>query len=835
MLLPQPSRAPNIPDLPLAPSNRQFLELPIAVQSQWESYRDVSLALQNLAFAGWYQQAALLADATYTDDRMVAVLNTRANGLFSLPMRFRYQGEGEGRSVDSPAVQQLKQSVVRLVEDRWEEIFPAATLREMLRWGILLNAGIGELVWRWDDDLLLPTLKIWNPQFIYWRWDTRSNWLIHTGGQVELHPGDSRWVHYAPFGHNHGQLYGLIRSIGYLYLDRVFTFRNWSRVIEKFSVGIMKAKIPADGNAEDKAAFAAAVTNMPHEATVILPITKAGNSFDIDMLRTDQTVYSDTFRQRVQQLDESIAILVLGQNLTTQAGGAGAAGSRAAASVHDEIRKDLVRADAEVLASTLKSQVLAPFVWFNFATKAARAGIPWQVLVPNVTWDLEPPEDRKLLADMVSQVATAMQAFQQAGAPIDVRALAEKFEIPIVSERRAPNPPPGGNVNERPRLPDLMPTDLPSPDYREYQQERPTGARPDSSMYEEPQQQFVGVEGADQFGNPVGPRTDPSGNEVLPARPTSGPGTDGRGLYPIASGNMPGGRLLPGPESANGSDAQERAAPEQAEAERPPLSGRPKTGLQVSAIAAFDERGRVLLIRRRDDGKWCFPGGHVLPGEDPHQTARRELREETGLDGERFVFLGSRPGENGKRVFAYTCQVFGQPDASRDPDNEAAQFMWANPSAMPALAWHNDHDVLRDWLRSREADRYGEHPNGGSTPQGASPDFRDDKAQVTYQDDKAPLYSQFRRQMLARDLPSGALHGQIVLDDLIAQVTPEVGRILAAERGALIKIAKGATSYDDLRQKIRSHFRAVNPAALREIFGRALVIAEVLGGASTRP
>ncbi|HEY2756977.1 MAG TPA: NUDIX hydrolase [Pseudolabrys sp.] len=40
------------------------------------------------------------------------------------------------------------------------------------------------------------------------------------------------------------------------------------------------------------------------------------------------------------------------------------------------------------------------------------------------------------------------------------------------------------------------------------------------------------------------------------------------------------------------------------------------------------KRGRVLLVRRRRDGRWMFPGGRKRGRESDKQCLRREIREE---------------------------------------------------------------------------------------------------------------------------------------------------------------------------------------------------------------
>jgi 8-oxo-dGTP diphosphatase len=58
---------------------------------------------------------------------------------------------------------------------------------------------------------------------------------------------------------------------------------------------------------------------------------------------------------------------------------------------------------------------------------------------------------------------------------------------------------------------------------------------------------------------------------------------------------------------------------------------RPHVGMGVLVM----RRGRVLLGRRRGshgDGYYAAPGGHIEFGESFEQAARREVREETGLE-----------------------------------------------------------------------------------------------------------------------------------------------------------------------------------------------------------
>ncbi|MEU6864485.1 NUDIX domain-containing protein [Streptomyces sp. NPDC046876] len=131
----------------------------------------------------------------------------------------------------------------------------------------------------------------------------------------------------------------------------------------------------------------------------------------------------------------------------------------------------------------------------------------------------------------------------------------------------------------------------------------------------------------------------------------------------------------------------------------------------VSAIVV-DGHGRVLLGRRADTGRWSVVGGIAEPGEQPADTAVREVYEETGVQcvPERVVLvemLQPFTYPNGDvcqfQDITFRCRATG--GEARVNDHESLEVAWFAPDALPPLepfALDRIHRALRDeptWFR----------------------------------------------------------------------------------------------------------------------------------------
>jgi 8-oxo-dGTP diphosphatase len=112
----------------------------------------------------------------------------------------------------------------------------------------------------------------------------------------------------------------------------------------------------------------------------------------------------------------------------------------------------------------------------------------------------------------------------------------------------------------------------------------------------------------------------------------------------------------------------------------------PRVGVGVIVLRA----GLVLLGRRigsHGAGTWALPGGHLEFGESVEQCARREVREETGLELERLSpgpytnDLFASEGKHYVTLFVVSHSLAGEPEV-REPA-KCARWQWFAWSSLP--------------------------------------------------------------------------------------------------------------------------------------------------------
>jgi ADP-ribose pyrophosphatase YjhB (NUDIX family) len=125
-------------------------------------------------------------------------------------------------------------------------------------------------------------------------------------------------------------------------------------------------------------------------------------------------------------------------------------------------------------------------------------------------------------------------------------------------------------------------------------------------------------------------------------------------------------------------------------------------GTIITGLTKGDDR--IVLVRRAIEpgyGLWVFPGGYVDRGEEVTEAARREAREEAGLDVrlDGLVNIYSYAGRP-LVIIVYSATAIGGELCTDDESLEARLFP---PGEIPwtELAFRSTHDALRDYLGGR--------------------------------------------------------------------------------------------------------------------------------------
>jgi phage gp29-like protein len=179
---------------------------------------------------------------------------------------------------------------------------------------------------------------------------------------------------------------GLARVAMWNYLFRNYILKDWVTFLEVYSQPLRLGKYGPGATEQDKRALLNAVANIGTDAAAIIP-----ESMMIEFCESKQSqAHAESYLKCIEYLDKRLTIAVLGQELTTSL--PRGAGSRAAAEVHDVVRRDIATDDARRLSATLSRDLVRPLIDLNRGPR---------IRYPNVRIGFAEEKDLALLAPAI--------------------------------------------------------------------------------------------------------------------------------------------------------------------------------------------------------------------------------------------------------------------------------------------------------------------------------------------------------------------------------------------------------------------------------------------------
>lgn len=115
--------------------------------------------------------------------------------------------------------------------------------------------------------------------------------------------------------------------------------------------------------------------------------------------------------------------------------------------------------------------------------------------------------------------------------------------------------------------------------------------------------------------------------------------------------------------------------------------------LPAVAAAIFNEKGEILLQKRKDVNQWCIISGHVEFGETIEQAMLREIKEETNSSADLIRFIGvysspasqtyNYPDRTVQYVTSYFEAKLSTEIAEGFSNNETQELKFFSPDQLP--------------------------------------------------------------------------------------------------------------------------------------------------------
>ena len=180
---------------------------------------------------------------------------------------------------------------------------------------------------------------------------------------------------------------GLARLAAVSYMCKAYTLKDWMAFAEVFGMPLRLGRYGPSATDEDIQTLVSAVANIGSDAAAVLP-----ESMRIEFQEAAKSAGGhELFLKLAEWLDRQISKAVLGQVASTE----GTPGKLGNDDAQDDVRKDILRADAKQLANTLNRDLVRPFIDLNYGS---------QENYPRILLQPHEPEDMQAMASALAQL-----------------------------------------------------------------------------------------------------------------------------------------------------------------------------------------------------------------------------------------------------------------------------------------------------------------------------------------------------------------------------------------------------------------------------------------------
>lgn len=400
----------------MARAQQQPIELILPVFTQWERVGSVTGILADLE-NGQFYSASLLVEQMMRDDRVRALVNTLLMSVLGCERNWTASdAKAKGKKKATAKAQRFADELA----EGWDEMVAEEELYELVRWALMLGASIMRTPW--DMRTGAVEARTWHPGALWFNLTDNEYYLRHQGGQLVIPRDSLDWQLLTPYSHKYGRLNGMVRSMSMLYLARQWTFRDRARHSEVHGMPIRLGIVPADADKRSKENFRVGLQSIGTETVVIAPQGEEGKKFGVQLVEAQSNSHQ-VFSSQLDHLDDCMAILVLGQKMSSK----GSTGLGSDANPGDSVRRDIMSWLARVIEK-LCNRLSRRWMEVNY-------GADQVDYAPRLCIGVDPPEDGKKRADEMSVLGDVVKKLKAEG--LDVRALLEQAGVPLLSPAEA--------------------------------------------------------------------------------------------------------------------------------------------------------------------------------------------------------------------------------------------------------------------------------------------------------------------------------------------------------------------------------------------------------------